>query len=395
MAVVRYTGTAPVVASLVTAYLTGTQVLATLYADDLLTPLGNPFTADALTGLYTFWASDAVGYDVVIGTVGTPTPPIVGSDVSFGTLGVQGGENVVAAIRADAMAFVPGAGIVLTGSNAGRTITIAATGGGGTGDVVGPAGATADDLAVFDTATGKLIKDGGSTIAQVVSAAVSAAQSAILPIDLAANVGVSLLPFANLTAATGASILLGRGSAGGGGSFEEITLGANLTLTGTVLSATDTDTGITQLTSEVTAGPGSGSQAATLAANLKIGTFGITIDGAGVAITSGVKGFYRVPFSCTLTGWTLLSVDAAATAGAIKLDVWKKAYGAGYPPADANSITNGHEPEIPATGNAAEDADLSDWTSVAVTAGDVIGYNVDSAATITKALFQLAYTRTA
>lgn len=34
--------------------------------------------------------------------------------------------------------------------------------GGGTGDVVGPAGATGDNLAVFDGATGKLIKDGGA-----------------------------------------------------------------------------------------------------------------------------------------------------------------------------------------------------------------------------------------
>jgi len=34
--------------------------------------------------------------------------------------------------------------------------------GGGTGDVVGPAGATGNNLAVFDGATGKLIKDGGA-----------------------------------------------------------------------------------------------------------------------------------------------------------------------------------------------------------------------------------------
>ena len=37
--------------------------------------------------------------------------------------------------------------------------------GGGSGDVVGPASSVADRIAVFDGATGKLLKDGGSTIA--------------------------------------------------------------------------------------------------------------------------------------------------------------------------------------------------------------------------------------
>lgn len=40
-------------------------------------------------------------------------------------------------------------------------------GGGGTGDVVGPASSVADHLSVFDGTTGKLLKDGGKTIAEV------------------------------------------------------------------------------------------------------------------------------------------------------------------------------------------------------------------------------------
>lgn len=50
-------------------------------------------------------------------------------------------------------------------------------GGGGTGDVSGPASAVADRIAVFDGTTGKLIKDGGKTIAQVETAAAAAART--------------------------------------------------------------------------------------------------------------------------------------------------------------------------------------------------------------------------
>lgn len=42
-------------------------------------------------------------------------------------------------------------------------------GGGGTGDVSGPATSAADRIATFDGTTGKLIKDGGKTIAEVVA----------------------------------------------------------------------------------------------------------------------------------------------------------------------------------------------------------------------------------
>ena len=61
-----------------------------------------------------------------------------------------------------------------TGTSAGlyrcsATNTWTAVGSSGTGDVVGPSSATADRIAVFDGTTGKLLKDGGQTIAGIVA----------------------------------------------------------------------------------------------------------------------------------------------------------------------------------------------------------------------------------
>ena len=46
-------------------------------------------------------------------------------------------------------------------------VSISGGGSGGTGDVVGPASATADAIVLFDSTTGKLIKDSAETIASV------------------------------------------------------------------------------------------------------------------------------------------------------------------------------------------------------------------------------------
>jgi hypothetical protein len=56
-----------------------------------------------------------------------------------------------------------GSGITITNGSGG--ITIAATGGGGTGDVVGPASATDNAIVRFDGTTGKLIQNSAATIA--------------------------------------------------------------------------------------------------------------------------------------------------------------------------------------------------------------------------------------
>ena len=99
-------------------------------------------------------------------------------------------------------------------------------------------------------------------------------------------------------------------------------------------------------------------------------SIGITLDGGGAAITTGVKGYFRVPYAATITGWHLVGTPS----GSIVIDVWKKA---GAIPAVGDSIAGSEKPTL-SSAQLASDTDLTTWTTTAIAAGDVIGYSVDS-----------------
>ena len=87
-------------------------------------------------------------------------------------------------------------------------------GGGGSGDVVGPASATDDALAVFDGTTGKLIKNSTGTIAQI---AANTAKVSYTDGDLAAGWNGALIETAAITVTSdGATISLFIEKSGGG-----------------------------------------------------------------------------------------------------------------------------------------------------------------------------------
>jgi hypothetical protein len=106
------------------------------------------------------------------------------------------------------------------------------------------------------------------------------------------------------------------------------------------------------------------------------------IDGGGEAITTGVKGYLRVPFNCVIERVTL----AADQVGSIQVDIWKSTYAA-FPPTDAGSITGGNESEITGS-NKGEDSSLTGW-STALNEGDILAFNVDSATGIARVTISL------
>jgi len=151
------------------------------------------------------------------------------------------------------------------------------------------------------------------------------------------------------------------------------------------ISTLNTLTGATQtLGVDTTTGATFGWSSSGTAHTLQTGTdfstrtVGITVDGAGSAITTGVKGFIEVPFNATIIQATTL-LDQS---GSIVFDVWKDTY-ANYAPTVADTITASAKPTV-STATKAQDATLTGWTT-AITAGDIIGFNVDSITTATRA----------
>lgn len=124
--------------------------------------------------------------------------------------------------------------------------------------------------------------------------------------------------------------------------------------------------------------------------------FGIG-DGVSV-ISTGIKKSIVVNRACTITGWKILSDDPSTTAGDIVIDVWRKAYGAGYPPLVANSLidvgSGGVKPNIAATNTSGASVNVNNWFSTSLAVGDVLRFNVDSVHLVTSVTMVLEVTLT-
>jgi hypothetical protein len=109
------------------------------------------------------------------------------------------------------------------------------------------------------------------------------------------------------------------------------------------------------------------------------------IDGGGVAITTGVKGFIRVPWNGTILQWGL----AADQSGSIQIDILR----ANNAIPAASIVGGGTKPNLTAAQFQGDTAPVG-WTSTALLTNDWIGFNVTSVATVTRVTIDLAIVKT-
>lgn len=112
------------------------------------------------------------------------------------------------------------------------------------------------------------------------------------------------------------------------------------------------------------------------------GRIGVSLDGGGSAITTGLKHWVQAPDAGQITGWELV----ADQSGDLVIDVWVEDY-ASLPATDADSITAAAPPTLDSA-QTATDSTLTGWTAD-FSAGDWFYFNVDSASTVTKATLVL------
>lgn len=111
------------------------------------------------------------------------------------------------------------------------------------------------------------------------------------------------------------------------------------------------------------------------------------IDGGGAAITTGVKGDIPIPFACTIEEWTLI----ADQSGSAVVDIWKDSF-ANAPPTIDDVITASAKPTLSSSAKA-QSSTLTGWTT-AVAAGDVLRFNVNSAAMVQRLTLSLRVRKT-
>jgi hypothetical protein len=96
------------------------------------------------------------------------------------------------------------------------------------------------------------------------------------------------------------------------------------------------------------------------------------INGGGSAITTGQKGYFPIDFACTINQWTLV----ADVAGSAVINLWKANLAIPTSAGNMVSTSGGGTAGIILSGSQYSTGGASGWRMTAVSAGDIIGYNV-------------------
>jgi hypothetical protein len=121
----------------------------------------------------------------------------------------------------------------------------------------------------------------------------------------------------------------------------------------------------------------------TIENTLTAGCFGLTIDGGGSPITTGLKGYLIAPYACEIDCWGII----ADQSGSCVIDVWKGGSPLSIPTSAAQSIAGSEKPTLTAQ-QINTDLTLTTWTTSLVF-GDVLAFNVDSASTVERVNLQI------
>jgi hypothetical protein len=148
---------------------------------------------------------------------------------------------------------------------------------------------------------------------------------------------------------------------------------------------------IQALTGDVTASASTPSEsvAATLKTNLRIGSCGVVFTAVSGVITNGTTGYAQVPYSGTITGWTLVS----SVSGSCTITPFKDTY-ANYPPVIS---TDNVFTVQPALASQIKNQNLSPTfvgSQATVTAGDWIGFTISGVTTVSWVNLTLSITKT-
>jgi len=120
---------------------------------------------------------------------------------------------------------------------------------------------------------------------------------------------------------------------------------------------------------------------------IELATVGLRIDNGASVIPTGVSGNIVIPFNCSIQQWTLLANES----GSVVVDIWRDTY-ANYPPTVADTITASAKPTI-SSSTKGQSSTLTGWTT-ALTAGDILRFNVDSVTSIKALDINLRIART-
>ena len=148
--------------------------------------------------------------------------------------------------------------------------------------------------------------------------------------------------------------------------------------------------GITELTTDVTTpAASSGVTVATLAANYKKGSTGVVFDGADGVIAANTVAYVQVPYSGTITAWTIVSKPTAV--GTCTVTPFKLS---SYPPTTPTDNIFNTQPAL--TGTAFNQDLTPDFVlgKDVVTAGDWIGFRITVPVTVTWVNLTLSITKT-